>query len=215
MDSVELYEEIPGQGFRPRRAGDLQPYSQRELDFDTFVDLGYTMNLPVNWQSIDVYDEGIDSSLRKLSRIDDDWSESESWLLEDEDTRDSVVLLAREDNPKSVLNTSLRLFTYSFDGTIRSRDLCDKLREDYDDNDDVALKEVRCGLDINGMDGARFDVQYIYNHYDTREITYYYIQGKYLWVMEFHVLDSQLDQYKDIIDTIGGSFDAAQPKPVS
>jgi hypothetical protein len=162
-----------------------------------------------------VDDEGVESALRKLSRIDDDWAESETRLLEDEDVQDNILLIAREIKPTSVMNTSLRLFTYSFEGTIKSRDLCDELKEEFEDNEKVALKGVRCGLDINGMDGARFDLQYLYHHYNTREITYYYILGKYLWVLEFHVLESKLDQYKDIIDSIGNSFNAQRPKPVS
>jgi len=175
----------------------------------------FTVALPVDWDTFNVESDGVETTLRKLSRIDDRWSETETWLLEDEDIQDNVMVISREDNPSNAMDTSLRLFSYSMEGTIRSRHLCDGIEEQYEEDEEVSLKGIRCGLDINGLDGARVDVQYLYRHYMIREITYYYISGKGLWVLEFHVLESQLTKYEDLIDEIGNSFRAVQQKPVS
>jgi hypothetical protein len=166
---------------------------------------GFYLALPQSWEAIDIDKAGIQAVLDALKGLDNELARNATKSFSAEQMKNLMKFWAFDKKPAGVglasVNVIFQTSPFSLDSTV----YCAQIPAAYKQLG-IELVDSKCGMDINGLDAARFIGRLQTGVMAVKEYQYIFIQERNTWVLTLAVEEGKWAEYQPIFDAIAQSF---------
>jgi hypothetical protein len=161
--------------------------------------------LPERWEAVDVDEEGIQALWDALEGVNTEWAQNITKLYSAEAAQKAMKFWARDTKlaglgyATAVVTSEPRLIPIDIE------DYCTLLPPVYKQMG-LEMIESKCGLEINGLDAARFLIRVRMGTISMKQYQYIYVQETKSWALSLGVDATKWSEYEPIFVTAGESF---------
>jgi len=166
---------------------------------------GFRIALPEQWEVIDIDREGMDAILTLTRGLNTEWAQNTAAMLTSEGMQEMMKLWAMDTEPAGTGYANVNVVFQSMPFNVKIDDLCVQMDTAYQQMG-ITLLNSECGLEINGLDVGRFDVQVGVGAFAIKQYQYVYADGRNMWSVSLGVDETQWPKYTYTFVTIAESF---------
>jgi hypothetical protein len=153
---------------------------------------GFHIALPDHWTNI-------------LQKFNTPWSRYITSTLTTEEAQELLKFWAMDTQPTRVAYATISVLAQTLPITIKSSQLCCQFPSSYKQMG-ITLIDRHCGIEINGLDAAWFQVQKNKHDFTVNEYQFIFIKEQNIWAMTMSVDPASWEKFKPTFETIAESF---------
>ena len=166
---------------------------------------GFQISLPQRWEAVDVKREGFEAIWALLEGVNTEWAQTVTTMFSADAVREAVRFWAMNPQPAGIGYASLNIVSQPQVFPMKVGDLCTLMPAVYEQMG-IEMLAAECGLEINGMDVARFLVNLEMGVVAIKEYQYVYLPEGALWTLTFAVDASVWSEYEPVFVRSAESF---------
>jgi len=166
---------------------------------------GFYIAVPEEWIAVDIDKEGFDTILDQLAGLETDWAKNTAEMMSSEAIQEMTKFWAMDSEPAGVGYASANVTYQTYFIEVDIEDFCAQMLSAYQQMGFTVI-DSKCGLVINNLDAARFEVQLGIGPFLIKEYQYVYLNGRDIWSVTAAVDESEWDKYETIFEKIAESF---------
>lgn len=172
----------------------------REYDLSDF-----RIALPEEWEAVDIDKEGFDAIISQLGGLEYDWAKNTAEMMSSEGMQEMTKFWAKDSEPAGVGFATANVTFQSMFYKVDIEDFCTMMSSTYQQMG-MTMLDSKCGLEINGLDAARFELQMGIGPFAVKEHQYVYLDDSDIWSVNVAVDETQWSKYESTFETIAESF---------
>jgi hypothetical protein len=154
---------------------------------------------------VDIEQEGFEALWALLEGFDADWAQTTSEIYSAEAMQEAVRFWAVDPEPAGIGYATINITSQSQIFPIKAEDLCTLMPAVYEQLG-VEMIDAKCGLEINGLDAARFLILLEMGPLAIKEYQYVYVREDAIWTLTFGVDATKWSEYKPVFAKSAKSF---------
>jgi hypothetical protein len=154
---------------------------------------------------VDIEQEGIEAIWSLLEGVNEEWAQTVTALFSVEAMQEAVRFWAMDPEPAGIGYSTLNITYQSLVFPMKVEDLCTLMPSVYEQMG-IEVVKAECGLEINGLDAARFVVKVEIGPLAVKEYQYVYVREDAIWTLTFAVDATQWPEYRPIFVKSAKSF---------
>lgn len=154
---------------------------------------------------MDVEKEGFEALWTLLEGVDADWANNITAMYSAEAMQEAIRFWAMDPQPAGIGYATLNITYQPQVFAIEADDLCSLMPAVYEQMG-VETVDAKCGLEINGLDAARFLIRLEMGPLAIKEYQYVFVREDAIWTLTFAVDATEWSEYKPILVKSAKSF---------
>lgn len=175
------------------------------VDWVEYPTFNFYISLPPSWATFDLDKDSIEAIIEHLEGEDEDWAKIAVKNLSAETIDKTIKFWAMDTGDSGNDITTVNITFQRADDFLTSQDLCVKMPLAYQ-KIGFEVVDNKCGLMVHGLDTGRFIVRVSLNSIAVRQYQYFYIQGRYIWVLTMSADETNWASKKGTFEWIASSF---------
>jgi hypothetical protein len=188
---TELPTPEPTQTPEPQTEGGVREFSTDNM----------SIMLPDDWMSFDLDEESMGAILTLLEEVDPEMAASVGPTLSSGEMQDMGEFWAMDSKGVANANLVRQLMPMQVESSL----LCMMMPEAYQQMG-MNVTNSRCGLNVNGMDSALFEIETSVGAIVMSQYQYIYLDNLDMWILTLSVDKSQKNEYRPIFESIAQTF---------
>jgi hypothetical protein len=157
--------------------------------------------LPDDWMSFDLDEESMGAIMTLLEEVDPEMAASVGATLSSGEMQDMGEFWAMDSKGVANANLVKQLMPMQVESSL----LCMMMPDAYQQMG-MEVTNSRCGLNINGMDSALFEIETSVGSIVMSQHQYIYLDNLDMWILTLSVDKSQKNEYQPVFESIAQTF---------